>query len=275
MTDLARLCLGTVKLGLPWYGAGSVSRPTDADKAAILERAVALGIRWFDTGAAYGDAEDWVTYGMLHPADGKFATKVSPALARCGADLARTVYGEMWDVVLLHNPTLDDISAFHKSGLGASVYHPAEALAALAAGLRVLQVPYCLLDRRHAEVMQEAKAAGVTVFARQPFLQGVLVNGLMTEAAMRAEWARSVAPVLEDCWDIMAAHEISRVEACLWFALDSPADYVVFGCGSVAHLEEVVAAAQRERPAQWPACQAALRAAVEAVPAVELQSLWK
>lgn len=291
MSDLTRLCLGTAKLGMPWYGAGSVSRPTRAESIRILKRAYTrCGLRCFDTATSYGGAEQACFSVLTHRIVGDdlppdIITKVWPELVAEGYGWGTgygTGYCDDWPLrpkhILLHSPQGRQIAAMRETPFGhaidgASVYTPAEARAALAAGLRVLQVPYCLLDTRHAEVIAEAKAVGCTVFARQPFLQGILVNGVIQQP--RAEtWLPEQWAAVERCWSLMAAFDVSRVEACLWFALDSPADYVVFGCGSVAHLEEVVAAAQRERPASWPACKAALRQAVAGDEAVVFNSLW-
>ena len=266
--SIDRLCLGTCKLGLPFYGVGSVSRPGPDEIAAILERAYALGIRQYDTGAAYGDAEDWLFWGLPGSAD--IVTKVSVALARRGALHERRA-DLIYSRVLIHNPRVGDWDqqlrdAVCSDMVGASVYTPDEARAALDAGVGTLQVPYCLLDRRHEAVIAEAKAAGVTVYARQPFLQGVLLNGPRQESA-------SVPPGIEvwldEFWRMCEQFGWTPVEACLTYALDSGADYVVFGVGSVKHLEETVFAcdALAGRPAgQWALLRHAMKRGAPAGP---------
>ncbi len=108
MTDVARLCLGTAALGLPGYGLASGHRPDCAESAAILRRAYELGITHFDTGAAYGDAEDWL---LTEPAFRcgvpgiSVSTKLSSALVRRGAERD----GFRFSAVLLHNPTIADL----------------------------------------------------------------------------------------------------------------------------------------------------------------------
>ena len=223
--SISRLCLGTAKLGMPWYGAGSVSRPGSAEIEAILRCAFAGGIRWFDTAAAYGDAEDWLTH-VLPAEDCRFVTKVSPALARLGA-LADKLDG--WQHVLLHNLTLEDVtsawaatvglSISYAQRVGVSVYDPAETDQYVARGWRIVQVPYCLLDRRHELAMREARQRGVVIFARQPFLQGLLTNGMISAAAaaMRRD-GRLLASAI-GFWYAMGEccerHGLSRVErAC-------------------------------------------------------------
>jgi len=287
--SIDRLCLGTCKLGLPFYGVGSVSRPGPDEIVAILERAYALGIRQYDTGAAYGDAEDWLATmreGLPLSDEARYITKVSVPLARRGAFYVRRSYETTWPVVLLHNPKVsdwdDNLRGFMSPELppgsppwsGASVYTPDEARAAIEAGARTLQVPYCLLDRRHEAVIAEAKAAGVTVYARQPFLQGVLLNGPRQESA---SVPLGIEVWLDEFWRMCEQFGWTPVEACLTYALDSGADYVVFGVGSVKHLEETVFAcdALAGRPAgQWALLRHAMKRWAHAVPPIEFGSLW-
>ena len=283
--SVARLCLGTAKIGLPWYGLGSVSRPGPDEIVAILQRAQRLGIAWFDTGAAYGDAEDWLSVAGAPCV----VTKLAPGLVREGAFYTRAG-ADFIEGVMLHNPSVADLQDDTLIGMlddknsclefvGASVYTPEEARAAIAANLGAIQVPYCLLDRRHEGTMCEATAAGLKVFARQPFLQGLLTNRLPPDLFEKTGPTLAAHVLLfRDRLDTLcAAHGVSRVQACLWFALDSPADYVVFGVGSVAHLEEVVGAAEAYRRGadRWLELGQALLEIASAIPPIEFGSLWK
>ena len=149
----------------------------------------------------------------------------------------------------------------------------------IAARLGAIQVPYCLLDRRHEETICKATVAGLKVFARQPFLQGLLTNRLPDRLSEQVGAALAASVYLfRDRFDSLCVdYGISRVQACLWFALDSPADYVVFGVGSVAHLEEVVAvaAAYVRGTARWLEFGQTLLDYAVSVPSVEFGSLWK
>jgi aryl-alcohol dehydrogenase-like predicted oxidoreductase len=291
--SVKRLCLGTVKLGLNWYGAGSTSRPTPDDVLAILERAHDLGITRYDTGAAYGDAEDWVQSCCPWFGDTRI-TKLSPELVGRGAAFSRCNY---WDVVLLHNPTVEQLrttdialvlqramdSQRHRAG--ASVYTPEEAEAAMASGLKVLQVPYSVYDQRHAAVLAHAAAAKVTTYARGPFLQGLplladatLRDVRLGEAARVHGWDVQEVTQQFKVWRGLARdHGLPLLRAHLWWALDSPADFIVFGVGSVAHLEEVVEAAAAFRPESpgWRLLRAAVADCDLGVPPLTFGSLWK
>ena len=57
MTDLSRIGLGTVQFGMHYGVSNRAGQPDEREVAAILERAVAHGVRYLDTASAYGDAE--------------------------------------------------------------------------------------------------------------------------------------------------------------------------------------------------------------------------
>ena len=57
MTALSRIGLGTVQFGMHYGVSNRVGQPDEREVAAILERAVARGVRYLDTASAYGDAE--------------------------------------------------------------------------------------------------------------------------------------------------------------------------------------------------------------------------
>jgi aryl-alcohol dehydrogenase-like predicted oxidoreductase len=245
--SVSRLCLGCAKFGLDYPPGSQHPKPSHRESAAILEAAYAAGIRWVDTAAAYGDSEDLA----LSVWDGHLSTKVSPWLAAHGAVDSRSGWAS---AVLLHNPTVPELTGgaaldnlrgvcgLRSSNAlpGASVYTVAEAEAAIAAGLKALQVPLWPFNQQHAATIRKAKAAGLTVFARQPFGRGHLFDPAYLG---RAELDR-----------LLKAHGITLVQAGLWFSLASPADYVVFGVANRQQLDEVIAAAEAKRPDSWSDC---------------------
>src|SRR5262245_7930224 len=54
---LSRLTLGTVQLGMPYGVANRTGQPDEGAAFGILALALELGVRSFDTAAAYGEAE--------------------------------------------------------------------------------------------------------------------------------------------------------------------------------------------------------------------------
>jgi aryl-alcohol dehydrogenase-like predicted oxidoreductase len=285
-SQIHRLALGTASFGLPGYGLSSGSRPTHAESAEMLRYAFGRGVRWFDTAAAYGDAEDLlaVVRSGLDWTIGapKCSTKLAPQLVKMGV-----CREGRFDAVLLHNPTVGELSdrellrAFgvsceadsdyehgHDASLpGASTYAPDEAEAAITAGAKIIQLPFHALDQRHARagVFEAARAAGCLVMARQPWARGLLTHGVVvpalcavSRAGLPEDDALGVVDLLVWYQCVCARHNISPREAGLRFSLESPADLVVFGVSSMAQLVEDIAIAESAPPPSWPACYADL-----------------
>lgn len=276
----AMLCFGTAKVGMPWYGAGSTSRPSPAERAELVREACRLGVKYIDTSSAYGDAEDWVTLNA--PPGVTVVTKLAPMLAPLALR-----YGGQGQVgtVMLHNPPLTllrdrtfiqewcDVCASARVIPGASVYDPDEVTAAMDVGLSAVQAPFCWLDRRCGPALRRARNAGLLTFARQPFLQGVLLNAPNPGCDPAAYDAGTFRYMLRA---VGKSHGVTPVEACLWFAMgEEVADYVVFGAGSLAHLREVVAAGERMPSSGWEACRWELERRAECRMTITFGSLWR
>ena len=192
------LTLGTAQLGLP-YGQVVRSAPPDEDGAlALLDAAWDGGVRAFDTAAAYGPAEDRI--GAWRRARGQrpfLVTRLPKAedapdaasiLAACHTAGRRLAAGTI-DIMLVHRPAdaglpgvVEGLRAAVDAGVvgrfGVSVYTPEEAGRALdIPGTGALQIPLSVADRRFVDqgIVGRAAAAGVLVFARSVYLQGVLL----------------------------------------------------------------------------------------------------
>jgi aryl-alcohol dehydrogenase-like predicted oxidoreductase len=243
---------------MPGYGIASQHRVSASDTADILRTAWELGIRHYDTSEDYADAS--LRCSLYLPAEADVSTKIAP-------DLAAYFGGcyEHWTPLLLHNPTVGQLedSGIVRAIDGASIYTPTEALAGLKAGLRHLQVPYHALDQSHARagVFQAAREAGATVYARQPWGQGLLLMderySVEDELMARGWGAGAAADVDYMVWlftHLCAKYGLTPLEAGLRFSLEAPVDYVVFGVDTVDQLTQDVAIAQSNPPASWPAC---------------------
>jgi aryl-alcohol dehydrogenase-like predicted oxidoreductase len=288
MSRVKQLCFGTAKVGMPWYGLGSVSRPNVRERMSLVRMAVDVGIPWLDTGSAYGDAEHYIEAGAVSLRDVRVVTKLAPHFA---AQAMRYVEWLHPDAALLHNPSeaqladagfmeeWKDVCANVPARAGASVYDPVEVDAVSRARLTVVQAPFSLLDTRSRVALKCASLDGLMTFARCPFAQGILTNGEYRESGDPADdtaadvAARFYGRILEPT---CRHYGVTPVEAALWYALDeSGADYVVFGAGSLAHLEEVVAAADRVPLDGWGPCKAELEAGAAGTPTVAFGSLWR
>lgn len=197
MPQPSSLSLGTVQLGMPYGSVVRSEPPNDADAFALLDAAWAGGVSSFDSAAAYGAAEDvlgrWIMdrgvkpFVATKPAKDQAADNDTVAAAIAAQD--GRLGGTGIDLLLVHEPAqltaemariLENLSDENViGGFGASVYTPEEANAALGIpGISGLQVPFSLADRRvEAEgVLERCEGAGVMVFARSLFLQGVLLQ---------------------------------------------------------------------------------------------------
>lgn len=267
-----KLCLGTAQLGLD-YGVANQSGKPDIETAfSILDHAWGYGVRVFDTAALYGDSErivgQWIR-SRGNAAEVKIVTKLplmpdyegralTDWIIHTGREQRMTLGVTRLMGLLLHRGG-DLFRPGVKTGLealvaegvcqhiGLSAYHPEEAELGLKAGLDVFQVPYNLLDRRFDDCgwMQEAKEKGVWVFARSPFLQGLLLM-----ASDRIPGHLSFGnDVISKIHRVLQAHGYSPLEGALQFALRHPSiDYVVLGVESIEQLDQIICAAKKDVP---------------------------
>jgi aryl-alcohol dehydrogenase-like predicted oxidoreductase len=265
---MVRLALGTAQLGMD-YGIAGGGRPSPDAVQRILAAAVDIGVRYFDTACAYGDAERAI--GMFltatRPSDLRVGTKLpqlqtglGPAELRAAVmsavDASRRRLGvETIDDLLIHSADnlreyaasiVDVLVGCIEQGLvrriGVSVYDLADAdLAASYAPLVVLQFPFNVFNRRFggAAAVDRLRAADGEAFARSVLLQGLLVqtpdsaeSAVSGSGAWMAEFRR-----------VCASAGMSPLTAAVAFAAArSGADCLVVGVESVAQLFDVAAA---------------------------------
>jgi aryl-alcohol dehydrogenase-like predicted oxidoreductase len=106
-------------------------------------------------------------------------------------------------------------------------------------GMKCVQVPYNVLDRRLNSVgfFEMARTAGVVVFARSAFLQGLL---LMSPEAIPEHLVEAV-PFVTRFQDICSTHRISPLAGALaYVASQQYIHHVVFGVETLAQLEEIL-----------------------------------
>lgn len=261
----SKLVLGTVQLGLKYGLNNTHGQPTTEESFSILDTALAEGIHTFDTAYAYGTAEDvlgaWIEARALagkvrviskmrphalndYPDGMKAADvvqiEIKKSLARLGLDSL--------DGYLFHSPhyiylshMVAGMQKVKEAGLvkniGVSVYDEDEALQAVELGLDYVQAPYNAFDQRldATDFFDLAKKNKVTVFARSPFLQGLL---LLRPDALPAHLSY-LRPHLERFIEISAKYGLSPVEAALQFVNAAcRADHIVFGVDTPIQLKE-------------------------------------
>ncbi len=298
----SRLVLGTVQLGMQYGLANKTGQSSREESFAILDRALNSGINTFDTAWAYGEAEDvlgeWIVARSLARKI-YIVSKMKPHVLNDYPDgekasdivqyeiekTLRRLHADRIDGYLFHSPhyvylehAVRGLLKIKDSGLvshvGVSVYDEPEALQALASGLDYIQIPYNIFDKRFEQngFSASAKKQGARVFARSPFLQGLLVMR-PDEVPEHLAYAR---PYLEQLQAILKRHHVGAVEASLLFSYcRSSAGHVVFGVETSGQLDEILEIEQKAKIAASSEWMRALDQAFDDMPrAIVNPSVW-
>lgn len=244
---------------MPYGIANRAGQPDTAQVAKMLALAKGAGVRCLDTAPAYGSSEarigelaggdpEWVIITKLANTMGARASDASEAAALALASVRtsqRALRRDRIDGLLLHRAAdrtafdgaiWDALRVVRANGeigvLGVSAATPDEAFDALGApGVEAVQVACSLLDQRLARVgfFAQAAAAGVKVFVRSVYLQGV------AHLASHELWEHLalLAPTLVAVRDWTAERGLPVAAAYLAFARSLPADQVIVGAETV------------------------------------------
>lgn len=250
---MAKLCLGSAQFGMQ-YGLFSKGRPSEDEVFEILNYARNNGIEYFDTAAAYGNAEELLGNSRTIV---KIITKIKPVSLLDNPNVAEEIkksterIGKRPYGVLLHTPEciydkeiVEQLKKAKKDGftdnIGVSVYEVKHGMDAAKMGFDIIQIPYSVLDQRFdtCDFFQICRDNDVKVFARSPFLQGLLL-------ADTKEIPDSMAyaiPYVTKFQEIANSWGIEYNEACLLFCLyKKPNIYsVIFGVDNLQQLKEDV-----------------------------------
>lgn len=259
-----KLVLGTVQLGMKYGMNNNSGQPTRKESFSILDKALASGIDTFDTAWAYGEAEDvlgeWIKKrslaGKIHVIskmkphalnDYPDGTKSSDIVQMELKKSLKRLNVDYLDGYLLHSPhyvymthVMDGLRKVKEAGLvkniGVSVYNEPEALQVVELGVDYVQVPYNIFDQRldATNFFKIAKKNKVAVFARSPFLQGLL---LMDQSKLPTHLSY-LKPYLHSFINLSKEFNLTPLEATLFFVkAECKADHIVFG---VDNLEQLV-----------------------------------
>lgn len=199
LSDLSPMTLGTVQIGRTYGKADPTAPPTEEEAQAIFDLAWAGGIACFDTARNYGEAEHrigaWLARGGKRPL---LISKAPPFvgvanddapefLRRNFAKSIATLGVDRLDGYMIHRaddlylPGVADalrnlVAKGRVGAIGVSVYLPEQLEQALRVrGVELVQAPVSALDQRLTDrgLLDRCREAGVAVFARSIFLQGV------------------------------------------------------------------------------------------------------
>jgi aryl-alcohol dehydrogenase-like predicted oxidoreductase len=261
--EFSRLVVGTVQFGLPYGVANRTGQPSFKEVCEILACAVQNGATTLDTAAAYGESESVLgralrAIGVLdrvtivskvrhlktmeqeqtpENVEAWIRDSVVSSLERLGIDsLPVCLFHDTADVV-----HMEVLLALKREGLvqhvGASVVRPDQTEMVLTRpGVEAIQVPMNMLDQRIRRSGDLAKAvdAGVAVFVRSIYLQGLLVMPLDEIAPA----LRQVVPVRRALQEVASGAGLTMPEMALRYGLSLPGvTSVLTGVETVQQME--------------------------------------
>jgi spore coat polysaccharide biosynthesis protein SpsF len=263
-----KFVLGTAQLGMDYGRVNQTGRPSRGAAITMLRHAIEHGVTFLDTARAYGEAE-WVI-GEALAESWRSRTTVITKLDLSGVDEAAVASDvrarvdasidesccalrtKKLDTLLLHNWAHHDLcrgaawlrlrehqAAGKISKLGASVYRPEEALAALAdPAMQHLQIPTNILDRRWKPLEQAfAQRPDVIVHARSALLQGILAHPAVRWPMVLGFDAEGCVRKLRALADKFDRYGVA--DLCLAYVRSLPGiTGVVVGCETIDQLEQ-------------------------------------
>lgn len=291
--EIPELCLGT------WGLSGDAYGPVEeADQDQVIERALALGVKAFETADSYAKGAMESRLGRLlepHP-DAVVITKVgtdrsqTPPVKRFDeAYLRESIAGSRErlkrpvDVLLLHNPSIvalnkprtrEALEELIRQGSvrhwGASVGSAEVGLAAIERGAQVLELAYNAFHRQELSgVLALAKEKQVGLLARSVLAHGLLCGQWPTTKTFpsgdhrRDRWTndelKKRISQLSALRPSVSGTVTSLRAAALRYALEEPAvSSVVIGPRSTLQLDQLVRDAGKEPPYLPEGARAAL-----------------
>jgi len=266
------LVLGTVQLGLPYGLANKTGQPDQKMASAIVREAWGRGIREYDTAQCYGTSEAVLGKALFELAgksEAKVISKFDPSINHLDVEEMRKaveaslkrigvpcLYGMMLhreELLKLWNRGLGEILFGLKDAglvqhLGASVYSPYMAIQAIEIeGISMLQIPSNYLDRRFekAGVFERAEDAGICVYIRSVFLQGLL----LTDFGNLPEKMDFTAPILRRLETFTQEIGLPKTDLALGYVKNAyPNARILFGVETVAQLKDTLRSWQQTLP---------------------------
>ncbi|MDD5431187.1 MAG: aldo/keto reductase [Candidatus Pacebacteria bacterium] len=297
--DKLRLCLGTVQFGLDYGINNPNGKPPKEKSLEMLKFAYESGIRFFDTAAAYGNAEEILgEFIEKNNLKGKIfiTSKLAPnIISENEKDIKGVVENELRKTLAklhvdklygyyLHTPSYvynKEIMAALQNcknkglteNIGVSIYEEKDALYAAELPVDIIQIPYSVFDQRlnKTNFFEIAKKNKIKVFARSAFLQGLLFmeeNKIPDYLAEAREYVKDFKKIIGKCG-------FSPAEASLLFSYNNKAiDGIVFGVDNIDMLKEDIGIAKSG--ADFSECLKELAGKFENIEkSVIFPSLWK
>lgn len=300
MTKKSKLVLGTAQLGSSYGITNTSGQPSQGEAFEILDSAYERGIDTIDTAHAYGNSEEVIGSWLARRDHANVAiiTKLKPNALdeHPGESPVHVIEQELQkslarlnvpcvDGYLLHAAghiyIADVVSGLHKvkkkglaKHIGVSIYNEEDALSAVDLDIDYIQVPYNALDQRlsRTDFFEKAKKAGITVFARSPFLQGLL----LAEPGIIAEHLEHTKGHIEKFRSIAEKYHLSPYEASLIYVYQrSHIEHIVFGVETLQQLDDIFRVAKMAAAGSYADFSAEISQAFKNIDrAVVNPSLW-
>lgn len=261
---MAELCLGTVQFGMKYGVNNTLGQPSHEDSFEMLDIAIDKGIQVIDTARAYGEAE--VILGEYFRSrrnsnQVKVISKLRPnVIENDEKDMEGVVKRELemslerlsidhLDGYLFHTPEYiynkEIVHALEKvkeekmvDHIGVSIYRIEEGEEAIRSGVvDYIQLPYSILDQRgvKTEFIQRAKKAGIKIYTRSAFLQGLF----MMEQDRIPTHLQTAVKYMQTFERLLEKYKLDKVNALINFVKQEEAvDYLVFGVDNKNQLLE-------------------------------------
>ena len=204
MSDYCKLCLGTAQFGLD-YGVTNTSGKVSHSKAYdILTLAAKFKFEYLDTAQAYGDSEYVIGCNNKISSRYRLITKLLPQHSQFFTSDDIVNWEQSFkesccrlnvstiDTLLLHSsadllkPGNQYLRNWLKSlkdrglvlNIGVSIYESSDLIGLVQGSVDVVQLPISLFDQRLIldGTIENLSRAGVKVYARSIFLQGLMVT---------------------------------------------------------------------------------------------------
>lgn len=239
----SKLMLGTVQFGLNYGIANTAGKPSYETARDIIQAAYESGVNCLDTAAGYGDSETVLGRALTElnlkdkmqviskvpgisqqnlsesVAERFIMESVENSLARLGVKrLAVCLFHVEQDIRYIGIlQKLEQKGLIGGAGISLDTNHYCNDV--IAAGIKYVQLPYNVLDKRFDSFFPLAQQSRIAVFTRSVYLQGLL---LMPEDKIR-ESLLEVIPVRRGlaCLAVEAGMDMS--ELCMRFVLSNPA----------------------------------------------------
>ncbi len=270
---VSEIAFGSVEIGMP-YGIGIESKKDmlpEKNAIELLNIALDKGINFFDTARMYGDSEHILGKAFkerrkeivvctkcshLRNRDGQLPekTKIESAIKVSLSQSLQALQTDFIDVFMLHQvdkeildnqEITDTFQKLKRDGMikatGISTYTVEETKQAIEHGnWDVIQLPFNLMDQRHALLFKRAQEKGVGIVVRSILLKGLLSNR-----------GRNLHPALKDVenhiskYTRLLGQNISGLpEYAIRFGLSFPeVSSVLVGIDKMDYLEQTLAAA--------------------------------